>query len=68
MVALLMTSDPQQASGRHLIIVDIINAEENFIDCMSLAVERFTNPLRHQMLTAAQHDNLFQNIDKVGDL
>ena len=39
--------------------------EENFVEMMHSGIQQFSRPLRHCLLSSAQHEQLFQNVEKV---
>jgi len=45
--------------------MNIQQLEENFVDLMTSGMMTYSRPLRHRILTAAQHSLLFQNVEKV---
>ena len=47
------------------LFLQLIHAEDNFVTLMHQGVLRFSRPLRHGILTAFEHQTLFQNVEKL---
>ena len=47
------------------LFLHLIHAEDNFVTLMHQGVLRFSRPLRHGILTAFEHQTLFQNVEKL---
>ena len=52
-------------TGRQVAIHQLLTCEEDFTRMMKRGAQRFSRPLRHQLLSRSQHATLFQNIEKV---
>jgi hypothetical protein len=52
-------------AGRQVAIHQLLTCEEDFTRMMKRGAQRFSRPLRHQLLSRSQHALLFQNIEKV---
>jgi len=53
------------AAGRQAAVHRLLTIEEDFMRIMKRGMQRFSRPLRHQLLSRSQHATLFQNIEKV---
>ncbi|KAL8609608.1 hypothetical protein ACOMHN_023744 [Nucella lapillus] len=42
----------------------LLSLEVDFIDFMMLGIQRYSQPLRHQILTTRQHATVFQNVEQ----
>ena len=47
------------------LFLQLIHAEDKFVTLMHQGVLRFSRPLRHGILTAFEHQTLFQNVEKL---
>ena len=61
---------PSRASLQSLtkeeeLFLQLIHAEDKFVTLMHQGVLRFSRPLRHGILTAFEHQTLFQNVEKL---
>ena len=43
----------------------LMSLELDFIDFMTLGIRRYLRPLRHRIFSVAQHNAVFQNVEKV---
>ncbi len=50
---------------RQMALQLLMCAESRFITCMHTGLQLYSCPLRHYIITASQHNTLFQNIEKL---
>lgn len=58
-------SSTSAEKGVQKLIKQLLTAESNFIDVMHAGMQRYSRPLRHNILTPQQYSTLFQNIEKL---
>ena len=58
-------SVPHGMSKEDELCLQLIHAEDKFVTLMHQGVLRFSRPLRHGILTAFEHQMLFQNVEKL---
>ena len=65
--SLTKTSSDEGPNVNHLTACEqMLGLEEKFIELMQKGVQQFSRPLRHcMMISAAQHHDIFQNIEKL---
>ncbi len=56
---------PHPDSERHSALEQLVTCEASFIQDTSLGVQLYSRPLRHCIVTHAQHKQLFQNLEKL---
>ena len=47
------------------VVQRLLDSEEDFVTLMETGMQRYSMPLRHCMISGAEHSTLFQNVEKV---